>query len=181
MKINALLVFIFLVNHSVFSQDQKEQDTTHSVRKAVILSAILPGAGQVYNHLAMPKGQKKAYWKVPLIYAGLGACGYFVYQNNSLQKELKLEYQNRQNQLPGLDLYKNYDDQGILSLYNTHLNRRDLFMLGFGLVYLVQVIDAAVEAHFVTFDISEDLSFSFSPTLVGYQQPGIKLSLNFVK
>ena len=78
-------VFLFVLGAitPTFSQDNDsiikagvvaaEQDTTkkHSVKTATILSLALPGAGQVYNHIAMPKGKKKAYWKVPLIYAGV--------------------------------------------------------------------------------------------------------------
>ena len=62
-------------------------DTVHSVKKAMIFSAIIPGSGQVYNHIAMPKGKKKAYWKVPLIYAGLGSTGYFLVKNQLLQNK----------------------------------------------------------------------------------------------
>ena len=50
------------------------KDTVHSVKRATILSALLPGAGQVYNSMAMPKGKKHAYWKVPLIIGGLGTA-----------------------------------------------------------------------------------------------------------
>ncbi|MEZ4890585.1 MAG: DUF5683 domain-containing protein [Crocinitomicaceae bacterium] len=92
-------VFLFLcwtVLQPVFSQEvapintkkEVERDSTkqHSVKLAAILSAALPGAGQVYNHIAMPKGKKKAYWKVPLIYAGLGVTGYFAVKNHLEQK-----------------------------------------------------------------------------------------------
>src|SRR5690554_7616653 len=51
------------------------KDSTHSPKKAALLS-LVPGGGQIYNHLAMPKGKKKAFWKIPIIYAGLGATGY---------------------------------------------------------------------------------------------------------
>jgi hypothetical protein len=107
----------------------------------------------------MPKGQKKAFWKVPIIYAGLGASGYFLLQNNSLKNELKTEYKTREKGLLGLDKYQTYDNQAILSLYNQHLNRRDLFIVGFSILYILQIVDAAVEAHFVEFDISEGFKF----------------------
>lgn len=155
------------------------KDTGHSVKKATILSAVLPGAGQVYNHLAMPKGKKNAFWKVPLIYAALGGTGYLVLKENALQRELKNEYKTRVAGNEGLEKYALYDLQGIETLYNQHLNRRDLMILGFGAVYLLQVVDAAVEAHFVRFDISEDLSLQIRPTYLSTQQAGVKLSLSF--
>ncbi|MGV3629712.1 MAG: DUF5683 domain-containing protein [Bacteroidota bacterium] len=155
------------------------KDTGHSVKKATILSAVLPGAGQVYNHLAMPKGKKNAYWKVPLIYAALGGTGYLLLKENGLQRELKKEYKTRAAGNNGLAKYEQYDLQGIETLYNQHLNQRDLMILAFGAVYLLQVVDAAVEAHFVRFDISEDLTLHVSPSYLSAYQPGVKLSLKF--
>ncbi len=173
-------VFLFLcwtVLQPVFSQEvapintkkEVERDSTkqHSVKLAAILSAALPGAGQVYNHIAMPKGKKKAYWKVPLIYAGLGVTGYFAVKNHLEQKVLKQEYINRTEYgLTPIEKYSNYDDAGILQLYNQKITRRDLLFLGMGLVYLLQIADAAVEAHFVNFDVSKDLSMKVRPAVI---------------
>jgi hypothetical protein len=159
-----------------------ELDSTkkHSIKKAVIWSSVIPGAGQVYNHIAMPKGQKKAYWKVPLIYAGLGATGYFLVTNQITQKELKNEYNFRQeNGFPNLALYEDYDDQGVLTLYNQYLDWRDLSILGIVAVYFIQIVDAGVEAHFVSFDVSEDLSINVEPTIMAYRTPGMRLTFNF--
>jgi hypothetical protein len=157
-------------------------DTTHSVKKAVIFSAVIPGAGQIYNHIAMPPKKKKAFWKVPLIYAGLGATGYLMLKNNSLQRSLKREYNLREatNFTQTFDTqWEQYDYQGVLNLYDQHLNRRDLFILAFGAVYIIQVVDAAVEAHFVSFDVSEDLTLNIHPTMMSLANPGLKLTLNF--
>lgn len=165
---------------------EADEDTVkvHSIKKAALFSAVLPGAGQVYNHIAMPKGKKKAYWKVPLIYIGLGATTYFALKNNTEQKALKVEYNNRVDFNLYGDEYLSYDNAGILQLYQQKVNRRDLFFLGLGLVYLLQVADAAVEAHFVKFDISEDLSMRVRPAFIplSYGNPGtvgISLQLNF--
>lgn len=154
-------------------------DTCHSVRKAVIFSAVLPGTGQIYNHLAMPKGQKKAFWKVPLIYAGLGATGYFMLYHNGLKKDLRAEYDSRQAGNAPSGQFLQYSDYGLLELYTIHRNRRDLFILGFGLVYLLNIVDAGVEAHFVHFDVSDDLSLSIAPVLTNGFYPGIGLQLKF--
>ena len=151
----------------------------HSIKKAVILSACLPGAGQVYNHIAMPKGKKKAFWKVPLIYAGLGASTYFLVTNQLTQKSLKQEYTNRLEGTPGEVRWSSYDDAGVLTLYNQYLNWRDLSIVAVGLVYIIQIADAGVEAHFVNFDVSEDLSLTFDPVMMNLKSPGLKLSLNF--
>lgn len=154
-------------------------DTTHSIKKAILFSAVLPGAGQVYNHLAMPKGQKKAYWKVPLIYAGLGTTAYLMYKNNALKNDLRSEYESRKAGNDPSAQFPEYDDTGLLTLYSTSRTRRDLCILGFGFIYILNVVDAGVEAHFVSFDVSEDLSLSFHPALLPGFTPGFGARLNF--
>lgn len=152
----------------------------HSIRKAVLFSVVVPGAGQVYNHMHMPKGQKKAYWKVPLIYAGLGTTGYYFVKNYNLQRALKTEYNNRIDSLDIDPQWNMYDNQGVLTLYNQHRNRQDLFLLGTIFVYALQIADAGVEAHFVNFDVSEDLSMSFSPqSSIIDRSIGLSIKLNF--
>lgn len=151
---------------------------THSWKKAMIFSAVLPGSGQVYNHIAMPKGKKKAYWKVPLIYAGLGITTYFAINNNQLKNNYRSEYESRKiGNAPANFL--EYDDQSLLTLYTTHRNRRDFAILGIGLVYILNVVDAAIEGHFVKFDISEDLTLSVQPTVYTPSSYGVSFHFKF--
>lgn len=161
------LMLACMCTHLAFSQDTiADSASGHSVRKAVVFSAVIPGAGQVYNHLAMPKGKKKAYWKVPLIYAGLGATGYLALQKNGLKNDYRTEYEWRKEGNVAKD-FQSFDDESLLTLYRTSRNQRDLFFIGFGVVYLLNLLDAGVEAHFVNFDVSEDLSLHFSPSFSG--------------
>lgn len=180
MRSSIFLMFTFTILN-VWSQDTNDTipEALHSVKKAMILSAAMPGSGQIYNHRAMPKGQKKAFWKVPLIYAGLGATGYFLINNQLTQKALKTEYTNRTNGNPTDPQWEQYDDQGVLTLYNQYLDRRDLSILGFTAVYLFQVADAGIEAHFVRFDISKDLSMQIRPSILFNGHAGINASFNF--
>lgn len=150
----------------------------HSIKTAILWSSFIPGAGQVYNHIAMPKGKKKAYWKVPLIYGGLGTLGYFFIKNQSLQGELKTEYKNRDLGITS-DKWSAYDQSGVLTLYSIHSRRRDLFLIGTIAFYLIQIADAGVEAHFVNFDVSENLSLNISPRMYDFNSGGIGLTLNF--
>src|SRR5690554_7279987 len=155
------------------------KDSTHSPKKAALLS-LVPGGGQIYNHLAMPKGKKKAFWKVPIIYAGLGATGYFAIQNHVTQKALKAEYLFREkNGYPNLSEYAAYDQQGILTLFEGARRSRDLMIFAFIAVYGLNVLDAHVEAHFVNFDVSKDLSLSLTPRMHDFHTPGLALTLNF--
>lgn len=154
----------------------------HSIRTAVWLSAALPGAGQVYNHIAMPKGKKKAFWKVPLIYAGLGATGYFLVNNQSNVRSLRNEYDymtaNNGAHSDGSE-WIGYDQSGILTLHDQYQTWRDLSILGVCLVYILQVTDAGVEAHFVNFDVSHDLSLQLDPVLLQRGTPGMSLTFKF--
>jgi hypothetical protein len=176
----SLLLVDFLGYSQTNSTDSTTVDTVkvHSFKKALIFSAVVPGAGQVYNHLAMPKGKKKAYWKVPLIYAGLGATGYFAFSNASNAKAYKQEYINRQD-TGNINNYPEYDDAGLLTLYTSARNNRDLLFLGMGFVYLLNVVDAGVEAHFVKFDVSEDLSMAFRPSFNSQYGVGLAFGMNF--
>lgn len=160
---------------------EKVEYTLHSPKKAALLS-LLPGAGQIYNHIAMPKGKKKAFWKVPLIYAGLGVTGYFAIKNHVVQKTLKEEYIFRdKNGYPNPDLpqYANYDKQGILTLYENKKRSRDLMIFAFVAVYGLNILDAYVEAHFINFDVSKDLSLSIRPKMQDLKTVGIAIRLNF--
>ncbi len=182
-----ILFCLFTINNSFSQVETILLDTTnvdtikvHSVKKAAIYSAALPGLGQIYNHRAMPKGKKKAFWKVPLIYAGLGATTYFALKNNSDQKNLKEEYRYRiDNNTSLYSEFEAYDKQGLLTLYDQKVRRRDLFYIGLGFVYLLQVADAAVEAHFVRFDVSDNLTMQVYPKLISTHQIGVGIKLNF--
>lgn len=174
--------------HANVEKTPKDTVKRHSPLKAALFSAVIPGAGQVYNTIARKK-PKNAIWKVPLIYAGLGTTGYFMIANQLKQKSIKKEYLFREStnftQI-GENKWSQYDASSLISLHEKYLNQRDLFILGMGIVYLLQVADAAVEAHFVKFDVSEDLTLQFRPAFIPTQtnqQPtiGLKLALNFKK
>jgi len=186
-----LLLFITLLSSVSFAQQDMNteeeipvvnvDDTSyhHSVKKAFIYSAIIPGTGQIYNHIAMPKGKKKAFWKVPLIYAGLGVTTYFLVSKQAKQKEFRAEYQLRLDTGAGSTKWSAYDDAGILTLYQDNLKWRDMSILALGLVYILQVADAGVEAHFVNFDVSEDLSLKIDPVMLDFRTAGIRLAFSF--
>ena len=186
---NLRLIIAFLCFSSLlFSQ---EKDTLivdsipqHSPKKAVIFSAIIPGTGQIYNSINMEKrvkGKNKVYWKVPLIYAFLAYTGSSLIKNQSTQHDLKTEYNNRY--VNGLgstnSKWSKFDSLGLVAQYAKYARKRDLSILMFGASYLVQVIDAGIEAHFVKFDLSEDLTFQIKPKLYNFNTIGIGMTFNF--
>ncbi len=116
-------------------------------KKASVLSAILPGAGQVYN---------KKYWKVPIIY-GIG--GFLVYNTIKQNNDYKYFKKELLNVLNGGVNQDGYSDQQLTLLKNQSKKWRDLSIAGTFLVYVLNIIDANVDAHLASFDINDDLSF----------------------
>lgn len=158
------------------SENLEEQ---HSPHKASIMSLVLPGLGQVYN---------KKYWKVPIIYAGMGASLYYAFEERSLFREFKEAYLKRVDDDPQTEdlKYANYTNQNMLSLIDYHRRSRDIFFILTGVVYALNIVDAAVDAHLFYFDVSDDLSASIRPQLLpdptgmGFT-PALKLNLKLGK
>lgn len=147
-------------------------------RRASIMSAILPGLGQVYN---------KKYWKVPVIYVGLGAFGYFFLSNHQefkyYQKNLRAEADDDPSTVNELYWLNATQLQAEKIRFRKY---RDYCGVGFAVMYLLNVIDANVDAHLKTFDVSDDLSLSIDPWQQLYQSPeglrtstGLTLKLSF--
>ncbi len=186
---NLRLIIAFLCfSQLLFSQENDsltiDSIPTHSPKKAVIFSAIIPGAGQIYNSINMEKGVKgknKVYWKVPLIYGFLAYNGSSLLKNQLTQRDLKTEYNNRYVNGSGLtnSKWEQFDSLGLVAQYTKFARKRDLSILSFGAVYLIQVIDAGIEAHFVKFDLSEDLTFQIKPKIYNFNTLGVGMSFNF--
>jgi len=164
------------------SQDTLQR-AKHPSKKAALFSAIIPGAGQVYNHILLPKSSRRkwnVYWKVPFIYGAIGGSAYMLLSKQNEISELKKEYRFR----IGLDggqqhpQYANYDASAILQLHNASQTQRDLFILTTILAYAINILDASVEAHFINFDVSDDLSFHVQPTTSNFGL-GLSLALKF--
>ncbi len=149
----------------------------HSPKKAALLSAILPGAGQVYN---------KKYWKLPIIYAAAGGLVYSFQFNQSRYIKYRTAYKYRiDNDASTMDDYIGvYSDDNLNTLQKYYHRYRDLTVLGFAAVYALNIIDASVDAHLFTFDVSDDLTLKVQPTLIqtagmNRYTTGLGLSLHF--
>lgn len=158
----------------------KKDSIPHPFKKAMLYSACLPGAGQIYNSINTKVGAKKAYWKVPLIYTALGTAGYFLISNQLTQKSLKEEYSfriNNSNQFSDI-AWQAYDNEAVLTLYRQHLNWRDLSIIGLAAIYFIQIVDAGVEAHFLNFDVTDNLGLQINPVLMNTKPLGIQFQLS---
>lgn len=173
------------------SKKIKLPEEEHSPRKATMYSAILPGLGQAYN---------KKYWKIPLVYGGFYAIGYFIGWNNKnyqLYKTAYLDWTDDDLETTRyLDIevvrLRNYDPDNSSDYANLKdaLNKqqeyfrrnRDLLIISFLGFYGLNVIDAGVDAHLFNFDISDDLSFNWQPSVVNINSQNIyciNCSFNF--
>lgn len=148
----------------------------HSPRKATMLSAILPGAGQYYN---------KKYWKIPVIYAGFGVLGYSVEFNQTNYRNFKDELIRRQQGAGALDPdLERYSNANLDELQSFYRRNRDLSYIGIALFYLVNIIDATVDAHLFEFDMSDDLSMRWTGNqndiiALGNFQPRLTFTFRF--
>lgn len=138
----------------------------HSPRKAVIYSMVCPGLGQVYN---------KKYWKLPIIYGAGATLAYFFAYNQLKYEKFRDAYINGTEGEPVvIDGYP-YDYDILSRGRDFYRRRRDLSVLGVGALYLLNIIDAMVDAYFFSYDISEDLSLKIEPAVLN--GPGLASSM----
>jgi hypothetical protein len=154
---------------------QKEGDALSLLpkdpKKATLLSAVLPGAGQVYNGKS---------WKVPILYAGILTDLYFINYNHrryeSFRDALFALDKKEPNQFPSLNraaLVRNVD------YWRQNRDLTVLLLLG---IYALNLVDANVDAHLSGFDISEDLALQVAPqlgTVSASNSMGVSLTLRF--
>jgi hypothetical protein len=153
----------------------------HSPFKATMLALSLPSAGQIYNGIAKEGSFFRKYWKVPIVWAGVGTCVAFIDFNTRNYKYFKSQYIAAADDDPltiatesnnplylkeGMDYYSKLMDISYMSL------------LG---IYVLQAIDANVDAHLFYYDISNDLSLRWHPSyfVAGSKHHGLGLTLQF--
>lgn len=165
------------VDTTLLSSPKKEK--IHSPVTAGWMSAVLPGLGQGYNH---------KYWKIPIVYAGFGATGFCVYYFNKNYTKLRTEYRHRLNGETDrlLDEYADLGIDNIRLMKETQQKNMEISIIVMVLWYAVNIVDAVVDAHLFTFDISDDLSLRIQPDLQYNPQqfekklqPNLSLTLNF--
>lgn len=144
--------------------------------KAALYSAVFPGLGQVYN---------KKYWKLPIVYAALGAGVYAITFNHD-QYQIYLDaFYTRIDGDPDNDQFSGqYDAAQLVELQNIYRRYRDLSIILTTVAYGLQVLDAYVDAHLFYFDVTDDLSFNWQPSVIRNQYSpqssvGLGITLSF--
>ena len=149
----------------VYPLDTLNLYVSHSPAKAAIMSAVVPGLGQIYN---------KKYWKLPIVYAAIG-----------ISVERFITFQNKYNQyrrayidINDKDPYTNYHltfgfppsysetqiSQFITKNKETLRTWRDWSIVAMIAAYALNIIDANVDAHLIDFNLEDNISLNIRPS-----------------
>lgn len=179
-----ILLFLLFGLTSIFAQEKKQiiavdtlkSETIDPLRpaKAAFYSAIFPGLGQIYN---------KKYWKLPLVYGAIGTSAYFYFDSQKNYNIYRDEYKNR---LAGNTSDSEYlsrlSESQLITAQKQFQRNRDLsalFVVGF---YILNIIDANIDAALSQFNVSEKLAFKPAinrNTLTSKDDFGVALNYSF--
>ncbi len=191
--LNSILTIVVILIISVcFSNSVNGQSNNdsiillkHSPKKATLL-ALIPGAGQIYN---------KKYWKLPIVYAGFGATGYFafyargqyLYYNeayvckvNSLENLLVVEYNPEQNsyicnvkeKVCKNELATKYSEEELKYYRDSFRRDMEFSFILMAAWYVLQLLDATVDAHLYYWNVDDNISMRIEPVIM---QPNISM------
>lgn len=187
---NSILVFlIFTFSLNLFSQKDSTKVKTKeklfvqegiykplAPSKAAFYSAIFPGMGQIYN---------RKYWKAPIVWGALAAPTYFYLLNNTDYNRFRTAYKLRKTGFQ--DEFT--DDLGNVSVSLETLERaqeqlsenRDLSLMWGVILYVLQIVEASVNAHLLQFNTDDNLSVrpTFVQDPILYDAPKVGFSLKY--
>ena len=159
----------------------KTQDTVKAVidpnrpARAAFYSALVPGLGQAYN---------KKYWKVPIVYIGLGVGIYSYTWNQKKYHDYRNEYKRRLDgpSDPEHPIYGGLDNDRLIRAQKFHQRNRDLSALITAGIYILNIIDANIDAHLMQFNVNDNLSLKpdMNQNQIDYQfNYGMTLTYSF--
>jgi hypothetical protein len=187
-----LVSFILLGTPKIANSQIIEADTAsvvstvivRSPHKATMYSVMFPGLGQAYN---------KKYWKIPILYAGIGATIYAISWNTKYYKIYKTAYADFSNyydykyqdddedieeptgssyeDLLDVDFsetsssYDSWFKSTLLNKKDSYKQDRDLSYIILAGVYVLNIVDAAIDAHFTNFNVNNDLTIKVEPAI----------------
>ena len=166
MQNHYIVLFLLFGLTSIFAQetpqiiaaDSLKSETIDPLRpaKAAFYSAIFPGLGQIYN---------KKYWKLPLVYGAIGTSVYLYLDNQKSYNLYRDEYKNRLAGNPSSSpSLARFDESRLIAAQKGFQRNRDLsalFIVGF---YVLNIIDANIDAALSQFNVSENLAFKLAMT-----------------
>lgn len=144
------------LNVKIDSSNQRTVDYNPlAPAKAAFYSAVLPGLGQAYN---------KKYWKIPIVYAALGTSIYVYNFNddayNRYRTAYKLRLAGKQDEFTTDQGQYTLSTNALITAQKGFKKDRDLSLLVTGIFYVLQVVEASVNAHLIQFNIDDNLTFN---------------------
>lgn len=122
--------------------------------KAAFLSAVLPGLGQAYN---------KKYWKIPIVYGAIGTGIYFYLDNDKVYKRYRDAYKRRlagftDDEFYGSGVTPFLSDEALIRAQRTLKRNKELSMLITVGLYVLNIVEANVDAHLLQYNLDENLA-----------------------
>ena len=137
-------------------QSKTKPDKMNPLRpaKAAFYSAALPGLGQAYN---------KKYWKIPIVYGALATGLYFYNQTDNDYKRYRNAYKRRlagftDDEFYGSGAYPSISNDGLIRAQSTLKRNKELSILVTVGLYILNIIDANVDAHLLQYNLDDNLS-----------------------
>ncbi|WP_191859102.1 DUF5683 domain-containing protein [Hanstruepera ponticola] len=142
-----------------------------SPARAAFYSAVLPGLGQAYN---------KKYWKIPIVYAGLGIGMYFYLDNDKEYNRYRDAYKRRLAGFEDDEFFGTVTDDGLREAQKTLRRNKEISLLVTIGIYALNIIDANVDAHLLQYNVDENLSFKPHYKINEFDNTGdLGLTVNF--
>lgn len=160
-----------IVDQGIDTVGIKKVEFKPDPKKAIIMSAIFPGLGQIYN---------RKYWKLPILYGGFIGFSYAISWNNRYYQDYFQAYKDIMDEDPETNSWHNFlrygqDPESVDTTWlkdvlrrgkNYYRRYRDLSIIGTVALYGLSIMDAYVDAQLFEFDITPDLSMRVEPAVI---------------
>lgn len=145
-----------------------------SPSKAAFYSAIFPGGGQIYN---------KKYWKAPIVWGAIGSSVYYYIVNSNdydrFRTAFKLRTQGLKDEFTDDDGNQKISTSGLENAQRVLRRNRDLSLLTGILLYVLQIVEASVNAHLLQFETNDNLTIKPSLKMNSILQETPQVGLTF--
>ena len=191
--IQKLLLFIFFLNFLKINAQKTDNYSDIKIEKQVLeniktdplrparsafYSAVLPGLGQAYN---------RKYWKIPIVYGAIGTALYFYFDNDKIYDRYRYAYKRRlagftDDEFYGPNEVPFISQDALIRAQRALKRNKEVSMLITVGMYVLNIIDANVDAHLLQYNIDDNLSFQ---PFIDFNNPdynynfGLELYLNF--
>nr|WP_279346978.1 DUF5683 domain-containing protein [Gramella sp. AN32] len=160
-----------IVQEPIQKEKKYEPYNALAPSKAAFYSAILPGLGQAYNG---------SWWKIPIAYGGLGTGIYFYLDNDKQYDRYRDAYKNRISDRPD-EFQGRISTDALIRAQQFYQKNKEISILVTVGIYVLNIVDANVEAHLRQFNVNDDLTFkpNLDQDFIGNTNYGLSLNFNF--